>query len=129
MSDGVFLGQGKDVMDDDGTKPFHLSITNVIPQANTANAMNILAKLILATKIPENHDAIAELWQAQQSTIYTYSPHLLSGEVASVVAHIRRQQRRVEARVARVRAEGDALRGGRSAPPQDDEHDNLHVVG
>ena len=45
-------------------RPFHETIVDAIGQIRNCDAACAFAKLIIKTKIPKNHDAIAEAWHA-----------------------------------------------------------------
>lgn len=46
-------------------KPFHESIVDVLDSFSFYKSIRALGHLIVATKIPANHDAIIAAWQAK----------------------------------------------------------------
>ncbi|MSU54381.1 MAG: hypothetical protein EXS48_00885 [Candidatus Staskawiczbacteria bacterium] len=49
-------------------RPFHEAVIDVIAIASRAE-LNILALLIMSTKIPANHDQVIEAWQKRREIV------------------------------------------------------------
>ena len=76
-------------MSEDRYKPFHESIVMAVITAKVAE-LKCLGELILATKIPQNHDRIIEVWEEK----IAFDPLMFPG---GVVTSLLGQKKKAEA--------------------------------
>jgi len=104
MSEQEIVGSGSDI-DPDDFKPFHESLPGILNQVWANQELDGLGKLIRVTKIPTNHEMIADSWRIASKRTGSNIAEADDPVLQSVFAQAEEVRRKAEAESADSRTE------------------------